>query len=183
MTQFRGIIGTILLTKFHEDRTRNVAFECLQTKCGRMDGRRTTDGRTDDGQRPILKAHLSNQKNAPSSGNHVFQSTRTILELLQNIIVTNLLIKFHEDRTMMWPLETIKKNCPVHSCHVFEATYTIFKLGHDVIGTNMLTKFHDDQTINVASSVLTKAKKNALPSDIHVFQTTRTIFLNSSKIP
>ncbi|KAH3717389.1 hypothetical protein DPMN_060175 [Dreissena polymorpha] len=48
----RGIIGTNLLTKFQE----MWALECLQTKCGRR-----TDGRTDDEQRPITKAHLSNQ--------------------------------------------------------------------------------------------------------------------------
>ncbi|KAH3729459.1 hypothetical protein DPMN_055430 [Dreissena polymorpha] len=51
----RGIIGTKLLTKFHEDRSRNVASRVFTNKYGR------TDGRTDDGQRPITKAHLSNQ--------------------------------------------------------------------------------------------------------------------------
>ncbi|KAH3843505.1 hypothetical protein DPMN_117024 [Dreissena polymorpha] len=68
--EFYSIIGTNLLSKFHEDRTRNVASECLQTKCGRR-----TDGRTDNGQRPITKAHLSNQ-----------------------IISIKLLTKFGEDR-------------------------------------------------------------------------------------
>ncbi|KAH3836254.1 hypothetical protein DPMN_109624 [Dreissena polymorpha] len=43
----RDFIGTKLLTKFHEDGTRNVA--------SRM------DGRTYDGQRPVTKAHRSNQ--------------------------------------------------------------------------------------------------------------------------
>ncbi|KAH3843979.1 hypothetical protein DPMN_117514 [Dreissena polymorpha] len=42
-------IGTKLLTKFHEDRTRNVASRVLTNKCER----------TDDGQRPVTKAHLS----------------------------------------------------------------------------------------------------------------------------
>ncbi|KAH3782633.1 hypothetical protein DPMN_160552 [Dreissena polymorpha] len=41
-------IGTKLLTKFHEDGTRNQML---------------TDGRTYDGQRPVTKAHLSNQIN------------------------------------------------------------------------------------------------------------------------
>ncbi|KAH3866115.1 hypothetical protein DPMN_029169 [Dreissena polymorpha] len=53
----RDIIGTNLLTKFHEDRTRNAASRVFTTK---VDGR-TMDGRTYDGQRPIPKAHLSNQ--------------------------------------------------------------------------------------------------------------------------
>ncbi|KAH3696318.1 hypothetical protein DPMN_083780 [Dreissena polymorpha] len=47
----RDLIGTKLLTKFHEDRTINVASKCLRTN---------VNGRTDDGQRPVTKAHLSN---------------------------------------------------------------------------------------------------------------------------
>ncbi|KAH3801204.1 hypothetical protein DPMN_154851 [Dreissena polymorpha] len=47
----REIIGTNLLTKFHEDRTKNVASRMFRNKCGR----------TDDGQRPVTKDHLSNQ--------------------------------------------------------------------------------------------------------------------------
>ncbi|KAH3748833.1 hypothetical protein DPMN_183289 [Dreissena polymorpha] len=50
----RDFIGKKLLTKFHEDRTINVASRVFTNKCGR------TDGRTDDGQRPVTKAHLSN---------------------------------------------------------------------------------------------------------------------------
>ncbi|KAH3842147.1 hypothetical protein DPMN_115641 [Dreissena polymorpha] len=45
----RDFIGTKLLTKFHEDRTRNVASRVFMNKCER----------TDDGQRPVTKAHLS----------------------------------------------------------------------------------------------------------------------------
>ncbi|KAH3832174.1 hypothetical protein DPMN_105452 [Dreissena polymorpha] len=45
-----------LLTKFHKDQTINVASRVFTNKCGR-----TTDGRTYDGQRPVTKAHLSNQ--------------------------------------------------------------------------------------------------------------------------
>ncbi|KAH3887431.1 hypothetical protein DPMN_011448 [Dreissena polymorpha] len=47
----RDIIGTNLLTKFHKDQTINVASRVFTNKCGR----------TDDGQRPVTKAHLSNQ--------------------------------------------------------------------------------------------------------------------------
>ncbi|KAH3820285.1 hypothetical protein DPMN_122031 [Dreissena polymorpha] len=42
----RDFIGTKFLTKFHEDGTRNQML---------------TDGRTYHGQRPVTKAHLSNQ--------------------------------------------------------------------------------------------------------------------------
>ncbi|KAH3796933.1 hypothetical protein DPMN_150509 [Dreissena polymorpha] len=51
----RDIIETNLLTKFHEDRTINVASRVFTNKCGR------TDGWMDDGQRPVTKAHLSNE--------------------------------------------------------------------------------------------------------------------------
>ncbi|KAH3860151.1 hypothetical protein DPMN_023042 [Dreissena polymorpha] len=46
----RDFIGTKLLTKFHEDGTRNVASRVSTSKCLRMDG-----------QRSVTKAHLSNQ--------------------------------------------------------------------------------------------------------------------------
>ncbi|KAH3797668.1 hypothetical protein DPMN_151253, partial [Dreissena polymorpha] len=52
----RDIIGANLLTKFHEDRTINVASRVFTNKCGWTDNRRT-----DDGQRLVTKAHLSNQ--------------------------------------------------------------------------------------------------------------------------
>ncbi|KAH3881106.1 hypothetical protein DPMN_005028 [Dreissena polymorpha] len=55
----REIIGTNLLTKFHKDRTINVAFRVLRTVW--TDGRRTDGLRTDDGQTPVTKAHLSNK--------------------------------------------------------------------------------------------------------------------------
>ncbi|KAH3752100.1 hypothetical protein DPMN_186710 [Dreissena polymorpha] len=51
----RDFIGAKLLTKIHEDGTRNVASRVFTSKCLR------TDGRTYDGQRPVRKAHLSNQ--------------------------------------------------------------------------------------------------------------------------
>ncbi|KAH3880121.1 hypothetical protein DPMN_004034 [Dreissena polymorpha] len=49
----QDFIGTKLLTKFHEDGTRNVAYSVYEQMF--------TDGRTYDGQRPVTKAHLSNQ--------------------------------------------------------------------------------------------------------------------------
>ncbi|KAH3832471.1 hypothetical protein DPMN_105759 [Dreissena polymorpha] len=83
MTQFptnRGITGANLLAKFHEDRIRNVA------------------------------STVFTRKTAPPTGGHVFQRTETtfelnehivheIFELDQGIIGSNLLTKFHEDRT------------------------------------------------------------------------------------
>ncbi|KAH3710078.1 hypothetical protein DPMN_069544 [Dreissena polymorpha] len=118
---------TKVLTKFHEDLTINVASRVLTWK------------------------------NAPPSGSHGSQPTRTIYDLFHedrtiNVgstlltrknarplsAMTNVLTKFHEIRTKLWPLE---KNAP----HIVNN-----------IGTNVLTKFHEDRTIIVASRVLTK---------------------------
>ncbi|KAH3846434.1 hypothetical protein DPMN_088735 [Dreissena polymorpha] len=135
--------------------------------------------------------------------NHVFQANIIIFELIQDIIETNLLTKFHEDWTinvasrvltkknapplaaMMnlltkfhedWTINMASrvKNAPPLDSHVFQAKITIFKLIQDIIGTNFLTKFHEDRKINVASRVLTR--KNAPPFGSHVFQPTGIIF-------
>ncbi|KAH3838112.1 hypothetical protein DPMN_111518 [Dreissena polymorpha] len=192
-------IGTKLLSKFHEDLTINVASRVFTNKY--------------EGQRPVTKAHLSNQhipschvivsvkKNAPPTGGHVFQATGTIFELVQNIIGTNLLTKFHDERTINTASRVLtRKNAtpPWRPC--FCTNGTIFKLIQDIVGTNHLTKFHDDLTINVASRVLTRKNaphgghkinvasrvltrfyyshiwKNAPPHSGHVFQPTGIIF-------
>ncbi|KAH3887206.1 hypothetical protein DPMN_011222 [Dreissena polymorpha] len=98
------------------------------------------------------------QKNARPTGGHVFQVTGTIFELVQNIIGTNILTKFHDDRKMPRPF----------GGHVFPPTGTIFELIQNIIKTNHQTKFHDDRTINVASRLLTR--KNTPPPG-HIFLT------------
>ncbi|KAH3837410.1 hypothetical protein DPMN_110799 [Dreissena polymorpha] len=79
-------------------------------------------------------------KNAPPPESHVFQTTRTIYELVQDIIGINLLTKFHEDRTIN--VASRKMPCP-------------HKLIQYNIWTNLLTNFHEDQKI-VSSRVLTR---------------------------
>ncbi|KAH3847596.1 hypothetical protein DPMN_089923 [Dreissena polymorpha] len=94
--------------------------------------------------------------------------------MIQNIIETNLLTKFHENWTIN--VASRVKNAPPL--------------------TNLLTKFHDDRKINVTSRVLTRKNapppggnshedwtinvassvKNAPPLDNHVFQAKVTIF-------
>ncbi|KAH3816639.1 hypothetical protein DPMN_118157 [Dreissena polymorpha] len=97
----------------------------------------------------------SRVKNAPPRGSHVFQANVTIFELIQDNIKTNLLTKFHEDRTIKEAYIVLtRKNAPPP----------------DIIGTNLLTKFHENWKINVASRVLTR--KNAPPHGGHVFQPT-----------
>ncbi|KAH3888383.1 hypothetical protein DPMN_012416 [Dreissena polymorpha] len=102
--------------------------------------------------------NLLTKKNAPPLGSHVFQANVTIFELIQDIIETNLLTKFHED----WTINVASR---VFTSHVFQANVTFFVLIQDIIQTNLLTKFHEDWTINVASRVLTR--KSAPPPGGH----------------
>ncbi|KAH3826891.1 hypothetical protein DPMN_128818 [Dreissena polymorpha] len=120
-----------LLTKFHEDRTVNVASRVLTR---------------------FYYSHI--RKNAPPLGSHFFQANIIIYELIQKYIIeTNLQTKLHED----WTINVAsREKCPAPGGHVFKATKTIFKLIQDIIGTNLLTKFHDDRKINVTSRVLTR---------------------------
>ncbi|KAH3887195.1 hypothetical protein DPMN_011211 [Dreissena polymorpha] len=148
MEQKNNIIGTNLLTKFHEDRKINVASRVLT------------------------------RKNAPPPGSHVFQAKVIIFEQIQDIIRTNLLSKFHEDRKInvasrvltrknapppggyfhedktinvafrvltRFYYSHIRKAAPPLGSHVFQANVTIFKLIQDIIESNLLTKFHDGQ--------------------------------------
>ncbi|KAH3692434.1 hypothetical protein DPMN_194274 [Dreissena polymorpha] len=83
-------------------------------------------GRTDSGQRPILKPHLSNQcsitrKTAPTP----WQSY---------ICKTNLFTKFHDD----WAKNVTSR------VHVIQLTGTIFQLDSRIKETNVLTKFHEN---------------------------------------
>ncbi|KAH3712116.1 hypothetical protein DPMN_071795 [Dreissena polymorpha] len=97
---------------------------------------------------------------------------------IRNIIGTNLLTKFHEDRKINVASRVLtRKNAPPPGSHVFQPTGIIFKLVQDIIGMNFLTRFHYDWTINVASRV-----KNAPPLGSHVFQAKVTIFELSKDI-
>ncbi|KAH3786827.1 hypothetical protein DPMN_164939 [Dreissena polymorpha] len=168
--------------------------QCLQTKCGR----------TDSGQRPILKPHLSNQcsitrKTAPPPGshfrddwakivtsrvklpppppgNHVIQLTGTIFQLNSRIKETNVLTKFHEN----WAkYVTSRKNAPPTGGHVFSPISTIFELVRHINKSNVLINSHDDWAKIVTSRVFTR--KTAPPTGGHVFQHSEPL-LNSTNI-
>ncbi|KAH3701282.1 hypothetical protein DPMN_076265 [Dreissena polymorpha] len=98
----RDFIGTKLLTKFHEDRTINLAPRVFTNKCGR----------TDNGQRPVTKAQLRNQCGGVGVGTGdglVVSSNKAHIQLLtkfdklltkfaDNMLNIQLLTKFGEDR-------------------------------------------------------------------------------------
>ncbi|KAH3782147.1 hypothetical protein DPMN_160058 [Dreissena polymorpha] len=140
-----------------------------------------TDGQTDGGDNHNIPTLLKKRKMPRPLGGHFFSPTGTIFELIQDIIRTNHLTKFHDDRTInLASRELTKKNAPPP----------------DIIRKNLLTKFHEDRKINVASRVLTRKNapppcghfhedrtinvdsrvKNAPPLGIHVFQANVTIF-------
>ncbi|KAH3868979.1 hypothetical protein DPMN_032134 [Dreissena polymorpha] len=190
------IIGTNLLTKFHEDRKINVASRVLARKNDPPPGSHVfqptgiifyliqdiiwmnpltkfhEDRTVNVASRVLTRFNYSHiRKNAPPLGSHFFQANIIIFELIQNIIETNLLTKFYED----WTINVAsREKCPAPGGHVFQATKTVFELIQDIIGTNLLTKFHDDRKINVTSRVLTR--KIAPPPWWRCFSTNRHLF-------
>ncbi|KAH3841755.1 hypothetical protein DPMN_115234 [Dreissena polymorpha] len=174
---------TNILTKFHRHWTTNVTSSVITRKTGPPPGSHvfqqtrtifklirdmfhedwTINENCHDHWRPCFSFnwnHFRTRKTATPPGSHVFQPTGTIFELVQDIIRTNVLTKFHEDWTIN--LTFTVKTAPPPGGHVFLPTGTIFELVKDFIGTHAPTKFHDDWTKNVTSRVLTR--KTATPS-------------------
>ncbi|KAH3790750.1 hypothetical protein DPMN_168957 [Dreissena polymorpha] len=192
IAQAQNIIGTNLLTKFQEDRKINAASRVLTRKSAPPPGSHVfqptgiifelillqdiigmnlltifhVDQTVNVASRVLTRFHYSHiRKNAPPPWKPFFQANIIIFEQVQEIIETNLLIKFHED----WTINVAsREKCPAPGDHVFKATKTIFELIQDIIGTNLLTKFHDDRKINVTS--------RPRPRGGHVFQPTGIIF-------
>ncbi|KAH3824587.1 hypothetical protein DPMN_126424 [Dreissena polymorpha] len=105
------IIGTNLLSRFHEDRKINVASreECPAPYGHVFQATGIIFKLVQDiiGMNHLTTFHedqtinvASRVKNAPTLGSHVFQANVAILKLIQDIIETNLLTKFHEDWTI-----------------------------------------------------------------------------------
>ncbi|KAH3811099.1 hypothetical protein DPMN_139502 [Dreissena polymorpha] len=123
------------------------------------------------------------RQNALPSGGHVFQQTRIILELNQDVIETYVVTKFHTNQTINFASRV--KNAPLNGGH-FPEDRTINVASRALTRKNartpgghywekiFMTKFHDDRTMNVASRVLTR--KNGQPPCNHVFKPTGTIF-------
>ncbi|KAH3814704.1 hypothetical protein DPMN_143212 [Dreissena polymorpha] len=169
----RDFNGRKLLTKFHEDGTRNVASRVFTSKSHLSN--QDTNVLTKFHEDLATELNKTRVKNAPPIGSHVFQANRIIFEVIQDIIENNRLTKFHEDWTINVASRVFtRKKFPAPGGHVFKATITIFELIQDIIGTNLQTKFYDDRKINVTSRVLTR--KTAPPTGGHVFQHIGTTF-------
>ncbi|KAH3710119.1 hypothetical protein DPMN_069586 [Dreissena polymorpha] len=93
--------GTNLLSKFHKDRKINVASRVLTRKNAPPPGGHFYEDKT-----ITVASRVHIRKNALPLGSHIFQANVTIFNLIQNIIETNLLTKFHEDLTINEALES-----------------------------------------------------------------------------
>ncbi|KAH3877160.1 hypothetical protein DPMN_001017 [Dreissena polymorpha] len=197
----RNIIGTNILTKFHEHRKINWASRVLTRNKG-QNCHKTSPPASQPARQPASPPAFANlitsfflrktwlKMPCPLAA-MFFNQPASFFELFQDIIGMNLLTKFHEDRTVN-----------VASRPFFSGKYNYFELIQDIIETNLLTKCHEDWTINVASRVLTRKNatplcigmnlltkfyedqtitvasrvKNAPPLGSHVFQANVTIF-------
>ncbi|KAH3876618.1 hypothetical protein DPMN_000465 [Dreissena polymorpha] len=96
--------------EFHEDRTRNVASRVFTNQMWTTDKR--IYGQTDDGQRPITKAHLSNQFHLDCTKNVTSRLLTRKNILPPAIIKTNVLTKFHKDSTINMTSTVLRKMPP-----------------------------------------------------------------------
>ncbi|KAH3883237.1 hypothetical protein DPMN_007191 [Dreissena polymorpha] len=145
-------IGTNHLTKFHDDRTINVASRVLTRKNAPPPGYHEKSS-----DQEAIYSHI--RKNAPPLGSHVFEANVTIFEHIQDIIKSNLLTIFHEDWTINVASRVLtRKTAPPHGghCHddgakivisrvftrntapppgghVFQRTETFFELNQHII--------------------------------------------------
>ncbi|KAH3707376.1 hypothetical protein DPMN_066780 [Dreissena polymorpha] len=119
------IIGTNLLTKFHDDQKINVTSRVLTRKIAPPPWWPYIIG-----MNLLIEFHedrainvASRVKNAPHLGGHVFQANVTIFKLIQDIIKTNLLTIFHQD----WTINVAsRKNALPPGGHVLKPTCIIF---------------------------------------------------------
>ncbi|KAH3704993.1 hypothetical protein DPMN_080055 [Dreissena polymorpha] len=119
----------------------------------------------------------------------LFNHLAQFFKIVQDIIGTILVTKFHEDQTINVASRT-KLLTKFHDdwiINVASIMQTRFHYSHiiknappsDIIGVNLLNKFHDYRTRNVASRAL--ARKNARPLGAMFFNQPIP-FSNSSKI-
>ncbi|KAH3834831.1 hypothetical protein DPMN_108164 [Dreissena polymorpha] len=129
-------------------------LECLQTKCGRIEGRRTkTDPKTspdcsaifqlvrDNNKTNVLNKFHDDYTNNVTSRVLTRKRAQHPLDAISCIQETNVLTKFHEN----WAKNVISRKTALPTGgHVFSPIWTILELVQNINKTNVLTKFHDD---------------------------------------
>ncbi|KAH3816098.1 hypothetical protein DPMN_117606 [Dreissena polymorpha] len=108
--------------------------------------------------------NVASREKFPVPDGHDFKATKTIFELIQDIIGTNLQTKFHDDRIINVTSTVLT------SGHAFLPIRTIFELNCHIQKRHVLTKFHEHWTKNVTS------RKTAPPPGGHIFSPIWTIF-------
>ncbi|KAH3881958.1 hypothetical protein DPMN_005886 [Dreissena polymorpha] len=178
---------TNVLTKFHENWAKKVTsrvFTCFHY----INKTNVLTNFHDDWAKIVTSIvftshviQLTETKNAPPTGGHVYSPIWTIFELVRYINKTNVLTNFHDDwATIVTSRVFTRKTAPPGS-HVIQLTGTIFKLNSHIKETNVLTKFHENWAKNVTSRVFTclhyiHIEKKAPPTGGHVFSPIWTIF-------
>ncbi|KAH3842156.1 hypothetical protein DPMN_115650 [Dreissena polymorpha] len=155
----RELTRTNVLTKFHEDWTKNLTsrvltrFYCPAPWLPYIIRINALTNLHEIWTKHVTSRQQIRNKALPLCG-HVIQQTKTISEPRYH--KTNLLTKVHEDWNINY--SQIWKKATSLGHHVFQSTEIIFELVQYryIIGTNLLTQFHEDQTINVASRALTR---------------------------
>ncbi|KAH3737656.1 hypothetical protein DPMN_044249 [Dreissena polymorpha] len=146
---------------------------------------------------------MDRQTDRRTDSGHVLKATKTFFELIHDIIGTNLLTKFYDDRKINVTSRVLtRKMHHPHGGHVFQLTRILFELVQDIIVMNLLTESHEDRTINVASRVKNApplgnhfhedrkinvasrvlTRKNAPPPGVDVFQPTGIIFKHDKNV-
>ncbi|KAH3867628.1 hypothetical protein DPMN_030760 [Dreissena polymorpha] len=149
----QDIIGTYLLTKYHDDRKINVTSRVLTKKIALPPWWPYIIG-----MNLLIEFHEDwtinvavRVKNAPPRPlAAMFSKQTTILELIQDVIKTNLLTIVHQD----WTINVASRVLTRKKCPTPPPPWRPYIIGS--------TKFHDDWTINVASRL-----KNAPPLGSH----------------
>ncbi|KAH3837472.1 hypothetical protein DPMN_110862 [Dreissena polymorpha] len=163
------IIEINVLTKFHEDRTINVA-----SRVTTISQVIQLTGTIFELVQDIIKISVLTK----------FHEDRTI----------NVTSRVITRKNASPPAAMVLTRKNAHGGHVFQPIGTIFKLAQDCIGTNLLTKCHEVRAINVNNDAIRRTtdkrrsqkltmstlclgelKKDAAPGG-HVFQATETIF-------
>ncbi|KAH3769462.1 hypothetical protein DPMN_170731 [Dreissena polymorpha] len=104
------------------------------------------------------------RKNAPPMA--TMKNTVAFFELIQHVIRTNVLTKYHEvwKINMTYIVLTMALNAPLE-CNVFQSIRTIFELVRYIIRTKPLTMFHEDRTINVVTKQMLTTQSRRRTTD------------------
>ncbi|KAH3886125.1 hypothetical protein DPMN_010126 [Dreissena polymorpha] len=136
---------TNLLTKFHDDKAKNVTPRVKKTPP--PDGHKTNvlTKFHEDWEKYSCFHYIHIEKTAPPPGGHVFPPIMTIFELVRDIYKINAKNVTSRVFTSFFYYTNMRKMTPPGG-HVFLPIQTIFKLNRHIHKTHVLTKFHEDWT-------------------------------------